>query len=398
MRVLWILPYLPWPTSSGGKTRQYHLLRSLAARGVRITLLVQSKTPLDVACRQALEPYLERLIVLPRRPLKSPLGILLALCGPYPLLTSLNGYAPKLSRVFQELLNESWDVVQIEHSYTAQPYLKALAGYRKGFVLSEHNLESSLGGATYGRFPKWAKPFVAFDQWRARRWERRVFAAAKQVVAVTEADAQAMKQLTHTPVSVVVNGVDCQHFAKVQADSSAQRLLFVGNYEYPPNVDAVTWALDEILPLVWRNQPQARFAVAGYALPSQWPQRWTDPRIEWHGFVEDLSVLQSQSSVFFAPLRQGGGSKLKVLETLAAGLPLVTTRQGASGLALKDAEHARLAETPAALAQALDELLSQPQLAQRLAQAGRDYVQQHHDWSAAADQLQQVYQKMQAGI
>ena len=71
MKILWTLPYLPWPATSGGKTRQYHLLRALAARGHRITLLVQSKTPLDDATRAALEPWLERLIVLPRRPLRS---------------------------------------------------------------------------------------------------------------------------------------------------------------------------------------------------------------------------------------------------------------------------------------------------------------------------------------
>ena len=196
---------------------------------------------------------------------------------------------------------------------------------------------------------------------------------------------------------MVVNGVDCAHFAKVQADPAAQRILFVGNYEYPPNVDAVIWALDEILPLVWRTHPKARFAVAGYALPGDWPERWSDSRIEWHGFVEDLSVLQNQCSLFFAPLRQGGGSKLKVLETLAAGLPLVTTAQGASGLALKDGQHARICETAQNLAQALGQVLDDDSAAQQLAQAGRDYVQRHHDWSAAADQLQQVYQKMQAG-
>ncbi|EGH48531.1 glycosyl transferase, group 1, partial [Pseudomonas syringae pv. pisi str. 1704B] len=71
MRILWTLPYLPWPTTSGGKTREYHLLRNLAARGHRITLLVQSKNPLDDDARAALEPWLERLIVIDRRPLLS---------------------------------------------------------------------------------------------------------------------------------------------------------------------------------------------------------------------------------------------------------------------------------------------------------------------------------------
>ena len=105
-------------------------------------------------------------------------------------------------------------------------------------------------------------------------------------------------------------------------------MLFLGNYEYAPNVDAVEWMLDEILPRVWAHCPEARMSVCGYALPAEWAQRWSDPRIEWQGFVPDLLQLQSSSSVFLAALRHGGGSKLKVLEALAAGLPLASTAQG----------------------------------------------------------------------
>ncbi|MCH2242853.1 MAG: hypothetical protein MK041_13220, partial [Aquabacterium sp.] len=117
MRVLWTLPYLPWPITSGGKARQYHLLRQMAARGHAITLLVQSKTPLDEAARAALQPLVERLIVLPRRPLKHPLTLLRVALSTRPLLATVNGHAPALSRTFTRLLDEPWDVVQIEHSY-----------------------------------------------------------------------------------------------------------------------------------------------------------------------------------------------------------------------------------------------------------------------------------------
>lgn len=391
MRILWILPYLPWPTASGGKTRQYHLLRTLAARGHRITLLVQSKQALDEEARRALEPLLERLIVLPRRGLRHPLTLAAALLGPWPLLACVNGLSPALTRRFKALLEQPWDIVQIEHSYSFQPYAHALRELGQPFILTEHNLESSLGGATYSRFPAWLAPLIAFDQWRARRWERRVFNLASHVVAVTETDAQAIRQLTRTPVDVVVNGVDCRGFAQVSRATQEQRILFVGNYEYPPNIDAVTWALEEILPRLWQECPHARFAVAGYAMPADWAKRWPDPRIEWHGFVDDLRTLQAQSSLFLAPLRQGGGSKLKVLEALAAGLPLVSTAQGVSGLAMRDGDDYRHGDDASALASALAQLLGDTSLADRLAAAGRHYVQQQHDWQAAAGQLESVY-------
>ncbi|WP_132688472.1 glycosyltransferase family 4 protein [Pseudomonas aeruginosa] len=323
MRILWILPYSPWPTTSGGKTRQYHLLRSLAARGHRITVLLHSKQPVSAEDRQALEPFLERLVVLPRRPLRSLSTLLAALFAPYPLLASVNGLSAELQRTATELLREPWDVVQVEHSYSFQPYERPLRDAGQPFVLTEHNVESSLGAATYDRLPGWALPFVRYDQWRYRRWERRVMSQAAAVVAVT--------------------------------------------------------------------------SVCGYALPAEWAQRWSDPRIEWQGFVPDLLQLQSSSSVFLAALRHGGGSKLKVLEALAAGLPLASTAQGVSGLELRDGEDYLGGESAEQLANAVVRLLQDPAQARALGENGRAYVRRAHDWSVAASQLEQVYAGLAEG-
>jgi len=394
MKILWTLPYLPWPATSGGKTRQYHLLRALAARGHRITLLVQSKTPLDDATRAALEPWLERLIVLPRRPLRSLKTLFSVLFAPYPMLADVNGLAAPLQQRFRELLEEPWDVIQIEHSYSFQPFEQPLKQLQRPFILTEHNVESALGAASYDRLPAWSKPFTRYDQWRYRRWERRVFQQAARVIAVTEQDALTLARLSGKPAAVVVNGVDCGHYAAVQPDLGSQRLLFIGNYEYSPNLDAVQWALEEILPRLWAINPEVHFAICGYALPDSFRQRWTDPRIEWQGFVPDLRDLQRRSALFFAPLRQGGGSKLKVLEAMAAGLPVVTTAQGSSGLQVENGQHYLGSEDPGALAQILAQALADPERLQRIGAAGRDYVQAHHDWSAAAAQLEAVYHQL----
>ncbi|MEN5256248.1 glycosyltransferase family 4 protein [Pseudomonas protegens] len=394
MKILWTLPYLPWPATSGGKTRQYHLLRALAARGHRITLLVQSKTPLDDATRAALEPWLERLIVLPRRPLRSLKTLFSVLFAPYPMLADVNGLAAPLQQRFRELLEEPWDVIQIEHSYSFQPFEQPLKQLQRPFILTEHNVESALGAASYDRLPAWSKPFTRYDQWRYRRWERRVFQQAARVIAVTEQDALTLARLSGKPAAVVVNGVDCEHYAAVQPDLGSQRLLFIGNYEYSPNLDAVQWALEEILPRLWAINPEVHFAICGYALPDSFRQRWTDPRIEWQGFVPDLRDLQRRSALFFAPLRQGGGSKLKVLEAMAAGLPVVTTAQGSSGLQVENGQHYLGSEDPGALAQILAQALADPERLQRIGAAGRDYVLAHHDWSAAAAQLEAVYHQL----
>lgn len=394
MRILWILPYSPWPATSGGKTRQFHLLRSLAARGHRITLLLHDKTPVSAADRQVLEAFLEQLIVLPRRPLRSMKTLLAGLFAPYPLLATVNGLSNALQHRFEQLLNETWDVVQIEHTYTFQPYEAPLARHAQPFVLTEHNVESALGAATYDRFPGWALPFVRYDQWRYARWERRVMRQAAQVVAVTDIDALSLEPIAGKPVRVVVNGVDCEHFAAARPDASARRVLFLGNYEYAPNVDAIEWALDEILPRVWERCPDARMSVCGFGMPQSWRTRWPDTRIEWQGFVPDLLALQSSSSVFLAPLRHGGGSKLKVLEALAAGLPLASTDQGVSGLDLVDGLDYLGGQSAQQLADAVVRLLQSAEAAKAMGEAGRAYVRRAHDWSVAASQLEQVYARL----
>lgn len=393
MRILWVLPYLPWPATSGGKTRQLHLLRTLSSLGFQITLLVQSKQELDSVTQLALEPYLEKLIVLPRRSTKHPSTLLRVIFGKRPILTCVNGFSKSLEQVFANLLLEKWDIIQIEHSYSFQPYDKLLKTTQQPFILTEHNLESSLGGATYGRFPRILKPFIAFDQWRARVWEKYVFDRAQHLIAVTNADAQSIQTLTQTPVDVVVNGVDTAHFAVVEPDFSAAAVLFVGNYEYPPNVDAIEWALTDIMPRVWRDCPNARFIVAGFALPAEWSKRWVDKRIVWKGFVEDLTALQSECSMFLAPLRHGGGSKLKVLEALAAGLPLVSTAQGVSGLSIKPEAGYLLGDDAQQLATQICRVVNDTSIAHCLSIAGRNYVQLNHDWSVAAQQLISVYQR-----
>jgi glycosyltransferase involved in cell wall biosynthesis len=395
MRILWILPYSPWPTTSGGKTRQYHLLRSLADAGHRITLLVQSKDPLDEQTQRHLEPLLERLIVLPRRPLRSWVTLFASLLAPYPLLASVNGLAPRLEAQFRELLAQSWDVIQVEHSYSFQPYEAELARRSLPFVITEHNVESSLGAATYDRLPIWLAPFARYDRWRYQRWERRVLSQAQHVIAVTPDDASVLGALSGRPTDVVVNGVDCRHYSDVQADAQAERLLFIGNFEYAPNVDAVIWAMDHILPELWRRRPQLRFTVCGYALPPAWRQRWPDARIEWQGFVTDLRDQQRRASLFIAPLRQGGGSKLKILEAMAAGLPVVTTGQGASGLQVRDGVHYARAETAQTFVTSILALLDNPARAAALGEAGRRYVQTEHDWSAAARSLEAIYARLQ---
>lgn len=399
LRILWTMPYLPWPITSGGKARQFNLIKQMAQRGHAITLLVQSKTPLDAATQAALAPLLSQFIVLPRRPLKHPVTLWHAATSRMPVLSSINAYAPAWCARFEALLTQGhWDVVHIEHSYGFAPFEAVLQRHQHPFVITEHNVESNLGAATYGKWPWWARPLARFDQWRAERWERHVLRQASAVLAVTPQDAQALARISGgRPVSVVPNGVDTRAFAQVQPKPEACTVLFVGNFDYAPNVDGLEWALTAIFPRLWARLPQARLMVCGHALDARWQTRFTDTRIDWHGYVEHLPTAQSQASVFIAPLRFGGGSKLKVLEAMAAALPVVSTSEGLSGLDAQHGVHALVADEPEAMAQALERLLRQPDEAGAMGQRAREMVSARFDWQASARELERAYQSLNDG-
>lgn len=392
-RILWTIPYLPWPTTSGGKLRQFQLIKAMALRGHKITLLIQSKIEMSADTEAALRPYVERLIVVPRRALKHPQTLFYAAFSKLPMLASINGYSPALEQTFSDLVNEhSFDIIQIEHSYGLQPFLDIIQQKKLPFVLTEHNVESRLTAATFQSFPRWMAPYFAYDTHRYAQWERTALSRPNRLVAVTEGDAKTMQEIRQSAVDVVINGVDCAYFSAVTPTLNRQQILFVGNMEYPPNVNAVEETVTHIMPLVWKQMPEATFSICGFAMPESWAKRWRDPRLKWTGFVPDIRDAQRESSVFIVALKEGGGSKLKVLEAMAAGLPIVSTVQGVSGLDAKPNQEYLLGDNAETLANALIKVLKDEALAKQIGESGRTYVQQHHDWSVSAQQLESIYQ------
>jgi glycosyltransferase involved in cell wall biosynthesis len=394
LKILWTSPYLPWPTVGGNKVRQYQLLRGLAEQGHRVTLLVQSKTPLEESSQAALAPLVERLIVLNRRPRKHLLTLAAALLAPYPVVVSVNGLSRALRAAMTQLLAEPWDAVHVEHSYGLQSLLGILQSRRQPFALTEHNVESSLTASTtyHPRLPVMLLPHLRrYDGWRYRRWERRALRAPTRLIAVTPEDARRLSAIAGRSVDVIANGVDPRCFADVKPNFGSGRLLFVGNFEYPPNAAAVEWAIEEIMPLVWERIPMARIAICGHAMPPAWRARWRDPRIEWRGFVADLAGEQRNSAILLAPLNAGGGSKLKVLEAMAAGLAVVSTPEGVSGLSVRDGREYREGRTAEELAARVTELLPDAGRLAALGDSARAYVQRSHDWRQLTAELVQIY-------
>jgi glycosyltransferase involved in cell wall biosynthesis len=397
LKILWTCPYLPWPTIGGNRLRVFHLMRELAARGHRITFVVQSDQYLGRRATATVRAIVDRLIILPRRRRLSPLTLAAAALAPYPVDVSVRGYSRAARSAMRELLAERWDAVQIEHSYFLQPFLAELRGLQQPFVLTEHNVESTLVRLNdyHPRVPRAALPYLQrFDTWRYRRWERHALSLPERLIAVTEPDAEQMRAITGRSVEVVPNGADVSAYAAVRPDRDGKRLMFIGNYGYRPNQDAVEWLMRDIMPRIWQRLPAARIIVCGSGMPGSWRRCWPDERIEFRGFVDDIAAVQRDCAAFICPLLSGGGSKLKVLEAMAGSLPVITTTQGASGLDARPGRDYLPGESAAELADAAVDLLLDRRLNEAIGAAGRSYVTATHGWAVVAEQLLQIYREL----
>ena len=264
-------------------------------------------------------------------------------------------------------------------------------------VLIAHNVDSLIWQRYYETERSPLKRWYVRGQWRKfERYERRTFADADRVVTVSEDDAAlARGRFGIENVDVVDNGVDGAYFGSVEGPHSPDRVLFLGSLDWRPNQDAVRALLDDVFPAVRAQAPTARLSIVGRK-PPEWLRRRVAATdfAELHADVADVRPYLGESGVMAVPLRIGGGSRLKILEALACGLPVVSTRVGAEGLRLENGRDLTVVDGVADMAAALVGCIRAPEQARRMADRGRRLVREHYDWDVLADRLEAVWESV----
>jgi glycosyltransferase involved in cell wall biosynthesis len=190
---------------------------------------------------------------------------------------------------------------------------------------------------------------------------------------------------------VVANGVDTEYFTP-RADPGGSTLLFCGGLDWYPNGEAMAYFFDRIWPLLTRRLPHVRVVVVGRNPPA-WLTRLgdSDRRVEVTGFVDDVRAYFREATAYICPIRVGGGTRLKILDALAMGVPLVGTTFACSGISVQDERHVLLADTPEALVNQVLRLLADPVLRANLAAQGRDLVCKDYSWPVVGRSLLLAY-------
>jgi glycosyltransferase involved in cell wall biosynthesis len=224
----------------------------------------------------------------------------------------------------------------------------------------------------------------------ARRYERWMFAPYRRVVVVSQRDRDELLALNPTlQVEVIPNGIDLAYFTPQTLEREPATLLFVGNYEYAPNVDAALRLAREVLPQVQARLPEARLWLVGHA-PTPEMQALVNDAITVTGSVPDVRPWLATATAFVSPLRLGAGIKNKVLEALAMGCPVVATPLSVDGI---DAQHGRevLVGDGEALVQSTVRLLQNANLQRALSANGRGLIESRYNWAQVATSYENLY-------
>lgn len=261
-------------------------------------------------------------------------------------------------------------------------YLAPLRELGCRIVLDAHNLEGPLHAELVGDQRDLLR--VRFAE-AAFAIEARAFASVDQIWACSEADARHARELypDAAPIAVVPNTVDGDRPARAEPPPGGPVLVYPAAFGYPPNRAAVRWLLDEIFPALLAVLPGARLVLVGSEPTDEMRAAARDPRIEVTGFVPDTAAFFGSATVVPVPLREGGGTRFKVLEALAAGVPVVSTAKGVEGLELSPGEDHVRAETTSEFVEAIARLADDPEARRRLAERGREVVAERFSFEVA---------------
>lgn len=380
MNILFLSTWFPYPPDNGSKLRAYHLLRALG-EAYEVTLLSlafatarpEDAAPLAQCCRQvevvAIDPFAANRT-----------GPLHTFLSPRPVASRA---VPAMSQLVCDTLQvHTFDAVIASTGMTIDYALQAPS--RTARILEEHNAMTRWAWERYQEAKGAVQRGRCWVSWRKGRWyEARTYRRFDLVTMVSEVDRQATVDAVGSRgprVEVVPNGVDCSHNRPGLALPQEHALVYNGSLTYSANYDAMRWFLAQVWPRIRAQIPDVTLAITGSNTGVNLADLALGDGIRLTGFVEDVRIPVAEAAVAVAPIRQGGGTRLKILEAMALGTPVVATSKAAEGLDVVDGAHLLLADEPERFASQTIRLLKDTALRHQLAAAARRLVETQYDW------------------
>jgi glycosyltransferase involved in cell wall biosynthesis len=395
-RALFLAPEAPYPSIGGGPIRESSVLEYLAPRfSVHGIFFREPGAPDPTKAIPRGKLAKADVVDLPfhakgtlARILRNTMRLVY---GRPPLIDRFSGFDPQI----EQAMSGEYQVAFIEHFWCAS-YLDLLRRRAKCVILDVHNVESewhrSMAAAETGWMAFVHRRFARAALESERFW----FPRADRILVTSCNDADVVRKISpHAHVTVYPNAL-----AYVAPPPRAERMeiVFSGNLEYQPNIQAVEFFYRKIWPALESRWPDLHWKILSKNPGGIDRLIGRDPHIELTGFVEDAIAVLAQSQVAVVPLLAGSGTRIKILEAWAARTPVVSTTLGAEGLECRDREHLLLADDPESFTAAVSELLALPDDRARIGSAGRRLYEERYTWQAAWKALDPVLSDISRGL
>jgi len=294
------------------------------------------------------------------------------------------------------LNSDQYDVVQLETVFMA-PYISTVRAHSKAvIVLRAHNIEHLIWKRLARQTPFLLKKFYLNHLSETlQRFELDSLNDVDGVAAITRKDAAFFRGFTHKPVVDVPYGINPDSFNPVFEVAEMPVFFHLGSMNWIPNIEGIRWVLDNVWPLVISKIPQARFVLAGRFMP-EWLLNYKAKGIEVVGEVENAAEFVQTKHIAVVPLLSGSGIRIKIIEAMALGKTVVTTRIGAEGINYTDQSNIFITDDAAKMAAIMVQLLQYPHKAHYCGKAARKLVEMQHNSNKVIERLLKFYQNLKA--
>ena len=391
MKLLFFANRIPYPPYRGDKLKIYNLAKRLKAKH-EIHLLTFAQTKEDLQYREELERVFTKVSIVYLPKWRSALNCLTAIWDTKPVQVLYFQSAEMKRKLEQVLADDSFDAIHVQH-LRMSPYLAS--DYKVPRILDMPDAFSLYWKRrTKAQTNPLLKLFGTIEQNRVYKAEK-IMNNYNLSLACSQEDIDYLKEQHRIDnIKLLPNGVDLETFTPQLHDYSHNHtLLFTGNMDYAPNVDAVVFFANEIFPLIRKKFPTVQFVIAGQR-PVKKVLALQSDSIKVTGFIKDLATVYNSASVVVAPLRFGAGTQNKVLEGMAMGIPVVCSNVGFKGLGIISGEGAVMQTGPVAFADSVKELLASAGLREQIGKKGMDVIRTRFGWDAIAVKLEGFFEEI----
>lgn len=403
LNILFIVPYVP----NLIRVRPYNLIRGLSERGNRVTVLTLWSDQVEKDSVEQLKGHADRVIALHLPRWRTVVNSLSVLPTQEPIQMAYCWHPAFAARIGQVLQgahgHPPFDAVHIEHLRGARYglYLRSLANHRMTVPPVIWDSVDSIS-LLFRQAKKQSKSLLGLlvtkiEHRRTERYEGRLLGQFDRVVVTSGVDRQAFLGLAaspeqHSRLAVIPNGVDLNYFKPdPRINREPATLVITGKMSYHANITMVHNFVQDVLPLVWRERPDVKLWIVGKEPPSSIRRLHRHPNIHVTGTVVDVACYLQKATISVAPVTYGSGIQNKVLEAMACGTPIIASPKAVSAIGALAGRDLLVAEDPINFAKEIVGLLANHEHRQRIGEAGRCFVEKHHNWSNIAAQFESLY-------